>query len=397
VAFVLDLGRALHAHGLPAHRLEDVLEKMSRGLGLEGQFFSQPTSIFAAFGPQAEQRTHLIRVEPGEVQLERMAEIDGLAGAVLRGELAPAAARARLAAVIAAPPRYRVGIVLAAAAIASAAAARFLGGGAVEVVVGAALGACVALVGAAVDRPGRRGLFEPLAAFAAATIASLAAHAFGPFAVRIATLAGMILLIPGLTLATAMTELSSRHLASGTARMSGAMVVFLGIAFGVATGGAAVERLLGPAPAGAGVALPGWTEGLALLLAPPAIGVLLRAAPRDLPWVLGVGVSAFLAGRAGAAALGPELGLFAAALVAGLAGNAYARRLDRPSAVPLVPAILLVVPGSVGFRSLASLLDREVVMGVDTAFRMVLMLTALVAGLLAANALLPSRRAVGGA
>jgi uncharacterized membrane protein YjjP (DUF1212 family) len=33
VGFVLRLGRALHAYGIPAHRLEEVMEKASERLG----------------------------------------------------------------------------------------------------------------------------------------------------------------------------------------------------------------------------------------------------------------------------------------------------------------------------------------------------------------------------
>jgi uncharacterized membrane protein YjjB (DUF3815 family) len=53
---------------------------------------------------------------------------------------------------------------------------------------------------------------------------------------------------------------------------------------------------------------------------------------------------------------------------------------------------LLLVPGSIGFRSLSSLLDREVVTGMETAFTMVLIAAGLVAGLLLANVVTPIRR-----
>jgi uncharacterized membrane protein YjjB (DUF3815 family) len=69
----------------------------------------------------------------------------------------------------------------------------------------------------------------------------------------------------------------------------------------------------------------------------------------------------------------------------------FARFLNRPATVTLVPGILLLVPGSIGFRSLASLLDREVVLGVETAFRMILMAVALVAGILVSNIIAPPR------
>jgi len=89
--------------------------------------------------------------------------------------------------------------------------------------------------------------------------------------------------------------------------------------------------------------------------------------------------------------LGPELGVFAGALVAGLASNLVARWRDVPAATTLVPAVLLIVPGSIGFRGLVFMLERHVLIGVESAFRMMLMLSALVAGLLIANVILPER------
>jgi uncharacterized membrane protein YjjB (DUF3815 family) len=68
---------------------------------------------------------------------------------------------------------------------------------------------------------------------------------FGAYAVSNATLAGLIVLMPGLTLTVAMTELSTQHLASGTARLSAAFVTFLGMGFGVAVGNTLTNRLLG--------------------------------------------------------------------------------------------------------------------------------------------------------
>ena len=57
-----------------------------------------------------------------------------------------------------------------------------------------------------------------------------------------------------------------------------------------------------------------------------------------------------------------------------------------------MPGLLPLVPGSVGLRSLESLFARDTLAGVDTAFQMLMVAVSLVAGLLVANALLPSRR-----
>ncbi|MBK9705530.1 MAG: hypothetical protein IPO77_00560 [Acidobacteria bacterium] len=57
-----------------------------------------------------------------------------------------------------------------------------------------------------------------------------------------------------------------------------------------------------------------------------------------------------------------------------------------------VPGILMLVPGSVGFRGLAALLDEKVVSGIDTTFKMILTAVALVAGTLIAAIIAPTRR-----
>jgi uncharacterized membrane protein YjjB (DUF3815 family) len=58
----------------------------------------------------------------------------------------------------------------------------------------------------------------------------------------------------------------------------------------------------------------------------------------------------------------------------------------------VIPGMMLLVPGSIGYRSLESLMERDVVAGIGTAFSMALVAVAIVAGLLLANSLVPPRR-----
>ena len=98
---------------------------------------------------------------------------------------------------------------------------------------------------------------------------------------------------------------------------------------------------------------------------------------------------AFLGARAGRALLGPELGAFLGATAVSAFGNAYNRLVQRPAAIPIVPGLLLLVPGSLGFQSLASLMGHDTLRGVEAAFRMILVAVSLATGLLFANVLLP--------
>lgn len=393
IAFVLRLGHSLHTSGYAAHRLEEALELASDQLGLRGQFFSTPTSIMASFGPQDDQQTFLIRVEPGESNLGKLAQADEVTREVLNGRLTPLEGATRLELIETAPPRYPIWLSTLAFAIVSGSAARFLGGGWHEVLASLAIGLVIgllAIVAGRIESLGR--VFEPVAALTASLIAAGMAAAGFPMSVFLATLAGVIVLIPGLMLTTAMTELSTRHLASGTARFMGALVLLLGIAFGIALGTKIATISFGTIPSTAVQRLPDWTMLVSLLVSPLAFVVLLKAEARDAGWIVLAGVLSFGGARLGQQALGPELGAFGGALVTGFFSNWYARVTDRPAQITMVPGLLLLVPGSVGLQAMASFVDSKTETGVDTAFRMVLIAVSLVAGTLIANIVSPRRK-----
>jgi uncharacterized membrane protein YjjP (DUF1212 family) len=391
VTFVLRLARALHACGYSAQRLESTLSATSDRLGLAGnQFFSTPTALNVAFGEEERQRTYLLRVEPGDVNLGRLAALEQLATEVAAGRMAPSEGAAEIRRIEATPSPYGALGTTLAFGVASGAACLFLGGGAREILVGGLLGLGLGLLALLpVGRQRLRHVFEPTEAFliSAATIGL--AHAAGPFSVPIATLAGLIILLPGFTLTTAINELATRHLNSGTLRLSGAFITFLGLGFGSAVGNRLAVAALGPPPTAAAVPLPGWATLLAVVLAALSFTVILGADRRDAIPIVATGALGVIGGLFGARHLGPELGAFVGAFAVAMASSGFAVLFRRPAAVVLVPGILMLVPGSVGFRGLLALMDRRAVAGLETAFSMMLTAVALVAGLLIANAVAP--------
>lgn len=398
VGFVLRLGRALHSYGLSADALESALEAASSQLGLEANFFTTPTSIFAAFGPPERQRTHLIRVYPGEVDLGKLARLDAVSRDVESRRSSVLEGSARIDAIMAAPASAAPLARVLAYGVASAAVCRILGGGLNEVVVAGGAGLLVGLISLATKRlPHGTHVFELVAALTVSALVTCVA-AIGSFRLSVptATLGGVIALVPGLTVTVAMTELARRHLAAGTARLSGALLVFVAIAFGVAVGGEVAEALVGTVRSVSPRRLPGWTLTLALGVAPLAFAGLLRARPRDVAWVWVSSTIGYTAVRLAALSLGPAIAASVGALVVGILANLYDRRGYGPAAVPLVPGVLLLVPGSIGYQSLTSLLGQNVVVGVAAGFTMILTAVAIAAGLLVANVLVPPRRGESG-
>ena len=388
---MLKLARALHSYGYSAPRLEGILGATADRLGLHGhRFFSMPTQIMAAFGPESRQYTHLLRVEPGEVNLAKLAALEQVSLDVAHGRVSPREGMAHIQRIVAAPSPYSPPLVTLAFGVLSGAVCQFLGGGWHEIIVATVLGLGLGLFALYAERHARISrVFESLAAFLLSATAIGLARFVGPISVFVATLSGLIVLMPGLLLTTAITELATRHLASGTLRLSSAFMTLLGIVFGVALGTKLGVAVFGAPIGHPAETLPGWVAIVAVPLASASSAVILRADPRDAPWIVAAGVLGVVAGRVGATHLGLELGMFVAALGVALASSAYERWRQRPAPVVLVPGILLLVPGSIGYRSMSALMERDTVSGIDTAFTMILTAVSLVAGLLIAGVLVP--------
>jgi uncharacterized membrane protein YjjP (DUF1212 family) len=393
-AFVLRAAELLHAYGTPAPRCEGMLRQLMSRLGVEGDVSVAPTALMFTLGDGGSCHSLLRRVEPGEVDLGRLVGIGEILRALESGDVDLGTAARRMEELHAAPPRSpRWAVPLGFGAV-SASATIVFGGGLVETIVATTIGLLTGFLSILlVPRPRLAPVFEPVAAFVASASAYVVSRTIAPHADDVVTLASLIVLVPGLSFTVGMVELASRHWISGTARLAGAGVTFLTLAFGVALGRVAAAGLLGEgdAPAALAVEPPAWSVPTALVIGSIGFAILFQARARELGVILGAGAVAMLGAKLGVSMLGPELGGFVGALAVGLFANAYSTITTRPSLVATMPGILLLVPGSIGYRALGLFVAHDVTGGLETAFATVLVAIALVGGLLVANAILPPR------
>ncbi len=391
-AFLVRVAQLLHRFGTPAHRLEALLARVATFLDLEAQVLVTPTSLFVAFGGQA-QRVRLLRVAPGEADLGAVVEVDELLEQLEDGHIGLDAASLHLERIAAGRRRHPAWLQALAFAVVSAGAAVLFGGGLPELQAAAGIGLLTAALVPLLSRRREASVLTELVTAAAAAGAAAAWSAVaGPMSHDLVTLAALIVLLPGLALTLSLIDLATRHLVSGAARLADAGIVFLMIGLGVALGRGAATALGAPASVAAAVPLPEWCAWVAYALSPLAFAVLFQARWREVPWVMLATAAGVVAARLGAAAQGVELAAFAGALGVGLVAHGFARWRDRPASVPLLPGILMLVPGSVGYRALDLFLARDAVAGAQAVFEVAIVATALVGGLLVAGALLPPGR-----
>jgi uncharacterized membrane protein YjjB (DUF3815 family) len=159
------------------------------------------------------------------------------------------------------------------------------------------------------------------------------------------------------------------------------------MAVGVALGSKLAEGLFGETPTLSPDPLPSWVTLAALPFVAVVVGVFSNTRVERLSAIVVVSALGFFGARLGSDLMGPELGAALGAFVVGLASRIHGQLAECPQLLTLVPATLLLVPGSFGFRSVSLFLGADVTSGVEAALRMLLIAMAISAGLLVAQAL----------
>lgn len=389
--FLIRTAELLHQHGTPSHRLERVMTKVAKSLGIKSVFLYTPTALIASLGEGVSERTYMRRVDSGIVDADKLIRFDETLERLEAGEIDVSRARLELEEAASSRPPYSNWLTALACSMGCASIAVFFGGGMPEVVAAGLIGLVIACLEELHERmKWEPGLLFPVAGFIAAMSAISVSRWINPLDDRLVTLASLVILLPGFTLTIALTELAVGHLSAGVARLAGACVTLLTLFLGVAI----AWKLMGGIriPPMQAVPLPVWCNWLAIAIAPVTFAILFRV--RFSRWlvVLAVCWSGFLTSKLLGERFGIEVGSFAGAIVVGAGSNLYARLRDRPAMVPQAPGMILLVPGSLGYRSLSALQERETLQGIDFAYGMVLVAMSLVGGLLASTALVPPKR-----
>ncbi len=385
VGFILRLSKALHTYGLPAYELEHTMNGCAEALGYGIQCMSLPTSIsMTLMPPEGEPQTYLIRVAPGEVNLEKLRKTTEIAQQVIADTISCEEGAKKLKLISEAPSRYPNLIVIFAFALVSASISRIFSGGINEMFSSAAIGLVVGSIAVASrSRPLLEHLLPSTCAFFATILAIMIDHYYTyNIAISVVIISGLIILLPGLSLTIAMAELATQNLVSGTARLSGAATVFIQLAFGSAL---AVEigRLLAfDVHHVVLTPVPPWTIWLAAATAAIGLVPLFEARKKDTGWFLLASLSAFTTVFFASKLLGASLGAFCGAITIGLLAKLGSRLFGIPGAMIMMPGFIILVPGSVGYRSILSLVEKDILGGLETAFNVLIIGISLVAGFL---------------
>ncbi|HWS40573.1 MAG TPA: threonine/serine exporter family protein, partial [Arenimonas sp.] len=342
----------------------------------------------------------VLRLDPSDTHLGRMAEADAIAEQVMNGNMNIQDGLAQLNAIDKPASISHRFLQVACFGIASAMVlSLFPRTGWNDFIISASLGMMIGVLVQLGERNRHlRDAVEAVAALLVTLFVYYFASHFAPLSVQSVIISGLIIMMPGLMLTTAINELAHQQLASGSARLAGAVTVLMKLTFGTILAAQMAQFFgWGSLSNSGATVLPQWMPWAMLLPGSFALAVLFKANAKDIP----IAMAAVLLGYGvlKICSLFPELsggdiptGTFLAALTVTTVSNIYARICKRPGGLIRVPGIILLVPGSLGFQTLNIALAHDGGSRIGMGIPLFAALMALAAGILFGNLLISSRR-----
>jgi uncharacterized membrane protein YjjP (DUF1212 family) len=397
VKFILKFGRALHTVGSPAHTLEGTLQDMCQLLNIKGNIVSLPTAILSTFESESEAVTKVERVTPMGVNLGKLTKVDLVSREVIHGRMSYEEGSDSLDKILTEPDPYGRRIRVLCFLLSSAGFMVLFGGSWGDFLGASIMGFLIGLF--SLLQPAQTigiiaQLFEAIVAIVAAFATYILAKIFPDLNVGIVILSSLIIFMPGLIITIAIAEIATQNLTSGTSKLMGGIMILLKLTFGVFIGAKIASYFKLPSMNVEFHKIPDWITIVTLPITALMATVIFKAQRSDWKWVMIAGMYGYGCSKLATHYLGPEMGILMGGFCVGAMSNIFARLMDRPSSLFQYPGIILLVPGSMGYRSFSFLFERDVVGGLGIAFGMISMAMALVVGVFLGNLLVKPRRSL---
>lgn len=390
--FLASMARELHQAGVATDTLEETLADVASAIGLTTQIFALPTQITIAVGPRWNQKLVLMRLEVGRVNLRKLSLLSAIYQDLRAGRIDYREASVLVSSIDRRWPGRNALWEIPALALLAIGVAILLGGETHEIIVAGTIGLFIGGVSAVAERvPIVARLFEVIAAFAGALIVAGFTALIGPTNIYISIVAGVVVLLPGYSLTLALHELANGDLVAGVARLGRVLSVLLALGCGAFLGFAVIGPSLLEHSQMIARAVPTHLWILAAILMTVGIGVDLDSRPRDFIWVFASGFSALATQHLIGLTNVHEISAFISAFICGLVANIGARVLRLPQAIMLVPALLVLVPGSLSYESVLFAFQHNISSALTFASNAAFAAVQLVAGLLLSQLVFPTK------
>lgn len=342
------------ASGGPTSRLEESLRQLGQNCELITEVFATPTGVFVSAGGRFQDpATVIARIPESGINLGQLVKLEQLLDDVNTEKVSVRVATETLDSALFSRSFYRPwqtaaaafggGFVVSFASYQSMIAA--LGCGAIALLTWLVSGSFLA-------RPFPNLIFRHfLGAVLSIGLAAIA-NAFYPLSMEAYSMGGLIILVPGLAITTAIAELAEQNLVSGTAKLmqAGLVVVSLGLAYLLVQEVLHSFAYVSAAAVSFKTADP-YLAGAAILASVACFGVIFKVPPKSLPLAALTGACGWFVFHQLVDSPFAITSTFAAAFMVGVLSLGLGRFFALPSQVYSVPGIIALLPGMLAFSS----------------------------------------------
>ncbi len=390
--FVIKLGTAVHGYGPSAARLESYLNRVTDILGYNGVFRSTPSEITFAFSKRDQlwQRTHIAPVPVGGYNMAKLAYVGELVEELVSGKRSLVEASDRLDEIDAMPSPWGVLTYALSFVLVGVGFAGSIQGNLWDIVISGILSLAVYIIVVISDKIGGR--FADALPFVSAYFAGICAAGIKIFLPEInhtlVTLSAIVILIPGFMVSAGIIEIVENHVVAGSARLVGGLVYLIKQFTGAWLGIASVEIIWALENGAIGSSNAGNETWIYIAILFLGLCFAYQTLLRDFIWVLISCAFSYAAVIISSNLLSGDLGTLFGATAAGIFANLWVRGTGRPTSIVLIPAITVLVSGSIGFRGLMVAAVGQTDQGGDQFMQMFIVALAISAGLLVSNTIL---------
>jgi len=353
--FIIQLGKALHTYGVPSYKSQIYLTQVAKQKDIRGSFMDTPTWINYSFYQDDDQSYNYVEcVPPGELNLGALSKIDEITNNVLEKKLSFAEAKDLIEQMDKKKFKTFDIIQLLSFMVSAGSFCIILDTNWVSSIVATFLGAVV--YGFTVLSKKSRyvqSTLESMVAFSSTIIVGLLSQVIPNINISMTILASIIVFIPGLAITTALEEITSKSLVSGTAKLFDALVSLFKQFFGVVLGLAILPLFMEIKQMPIVNDVPQWVDYFAIIGLTGSLLPVFRVRRKDLFFGVVTGFVSFyvtyLLGFTGIL-----VSIFVGTISVVLISRLFARINKSPELVFLTPGIIMLVPGSKAFIGLST-------------------------------------------
>ena len=382
--FLTKLGKALASAGISVVDITSILKRIASAYHVESEILVFPTMILIKLGEHETAPITAANPKPGLIPLNQVSELYELIYRAEDAAIDPVEGVKCIKRILSekhlfGPAGMIVGYILFSVGIG------LLMQPSLEHLI--ASGILGALVGTLILFGEKRTRFSVILPVIAALLVSClffwgvkAGLVAGSFVMLIPSLAYFL---PGATLTTGMFELASDEIVSGASRVIYGAAILLLLLFGVLLGlqimGLPNQELIVFNSATLGW----WAPYLGILIFGIGMYLFMSIRNKDLPWVMLILYVAFIGEQIGNYLVGGFFGGFLGSFLMAVSGTIIEKSEHKtPSFVSILPAFWVLVPGSLGFISLATLAGQNFSASVTSGLLMILTIVSISLGLL---------------